>query len=148
MKEIVGGFFTMISNEQIKQKMDYDSPDCCAFDMPPEGVELALEKAIEMVTDSISCYEADPVSHMTRKRKVPANKVIKLLILKQGKSIRAEICEQMPEGEEFQASAFSMQRYKIKHEAIIRVLNLFNRMVKPKRTFNGYYLISCDGSDV
>ncbi len=23
----------MISNEQIKQKIDYDSPDCCAFDM-------------------------------------------------------------------------------------------------------------------
>ncbi|WP_173434965.1 IS4 family transposase [Sharpea azabuensis] len=111
-------------------------------------LELALEKAIEMVTDSISCYVVDPVSHMTRKRKVPADRVIKLLILKQGKSIRAEICEQMPEGEEFQVSAFCMQRYKIKHEAIIRVLNLFNRMVKPKRTFNGYYLISCDGSDV
>ena len=137
----------MISKQDKERNFDYET-EACAFNTTPEGVNLALEKSIKMVTDNIACYVIDPVSDMTRNRKVPADMIIRFLIHKEGKSIRSEICEQMPEGMEFQASAFCMQRYKIKPNAFNRVMTLFNQTIKPKNTFNGYYIIACDGSDL
>lgn len=124
------------------------NPDACAFDTDPEGVKNALEKAINFVAEDISCYVRDPSSDMTRKRVIGPEKVIKFLICKQGKSIASEICDQVDEGQEFYPSAFCMQRYKIRHEAFIRVMALLNKFLKPMRTFNGYYIVACDGSDV
>lgn len=115
--------------------------------LTPSGVKLALESAIDMVTNNISCYVVDPSADMTRRRKIPADVLFRFLISKQGGSLRTEICRQMRGGEEFQASALTMQRYKIKHEAFIRILALFNKSIRPRNTFCGYHVVASDGSD-
>ena len=114
----------------------------------PEGVKCVLDTAIDMVSENIGCYVVDPSADMTRRRKITANRLFRFFISKQGGSLRTEICEQMPGGEEFQPSALSMQRYKIKHEAFIRILALFNKGIRPSNTFCGFHIIACDGSDV
>lgn len=114
----------------------------------PEGVKLALKSAISMVSENISCYVSDPAADMTRRRKITAEVLFNFFILKQGGSLRTEICRQMNGGEEFQASALSMQRYKISYEAFSRILYLFNKSIKPRNTFHGFHILACDGSDV
>lgn len=124
------------------------NPNACAFDTSPEGVKNALEKAVNLVAENISCYVKDPTTDMTRKRLIGPELIFKFLICKQGKSIASEICDQVQEGDEFYPSAFCMQRYKIRHEAFIRVMALLNKFLEPLKTFNGYYIVACDGSDV
>lgn len=45
----------MISKQDKERNFDYET-EACAFNTTPEGVNLALEKSIKMVTDNIACY--------------------------------------------------------------------------------------------
>ena len=46
------------------------------------------------------------------------------------------------------ASAFSQQRCKCRPEAFKRVFSLFTSYFTNYKTYNGYYLLACDGSDI
>ena len=46
------------------------------------------------------------------------------------------------------ASAISQQRYKCRPEAFKRVFSLFTSYFTNYKTYSGYYLLACDGSDI
>lgn len=116
--------------------------------MTPEGVKSALNLAISMVADQISDFVLDPSADMTRKRKITPEKLFRFFLSREGKALRSEICDQMPAGEEFQASALSMQRYKVRYKAFEQIMIHLNEFISADNTFNGFHILACDGSDV
>lgn len=116
--------------------------------MTPEGVKSALNAAISKVADEISNFVCDPSADMTRKRKIPPEKLFRFFLSREGKSLRSEICDQMPAGEEFRASALSMQRYKVNHKAFEQIMIYLNEFISPQNTFRGFHILASDGSDV
>lgn len=114
----------------------------------PEDVRAMLSRSIGSIVDNVQCYVKDTVSDMSRCRKLPPEKVLKILLSMGSSALKTEICSLLPEGEEVQSSAFCMQRYKFTLEAFVRLFNLFTSSVSLSETFNGFTIIATDGSDI
>lgn len=115
----------------------------------PSSIRAGLDRAIRMVSDNIACYCSDPGVNFTRSRKMDCTALIHYLIQLSDRSVssdlmnRYEYVDDMPS-----ASAVCQQRYKLDPMAMKRVFRLFTNSFENYKTYNGYYLLACDGSDV
>ena len=117
--------------------------------MIPDKILNVFNRSIEMVCNNINCYCSDPVSNFTRKRKLPAETLIHFIIQMQSKSLNSELCEYFTDLNSLPtSSALSQQRDKLDISAFQRILRLFINAFDDYKTWKGYHILACDGSDV
>ena len=117
--------------------------------MIPDKILNVFTHSIKMVCSNIACYCNDPVSDFTRKRKLPVVTLIHFIIQMQSKSVNSELCEYFNDIDSLPtASALCQQRDKLDISAFQRIMHLFVNAFDDYKTWKGYYVLACDGSDV
>ena len=117
--------------------------------MIPDKILNVFNRSIEMVCSNIVCYCSDPVSDFTRKRKLTAEILIHFIIQMQSKSLNSELCEYFTDLNFLpSSSALCQQRDKLDISAFQRILRLFINAFDDYKTWKGYHILACDGSDV
>ena len=117
--------------------------------MIPDKILNVFNHSIEMVCSNIVCYCSDPVSDFTRKRKLTAEILIHFIIQMQSKSLNSELCECFTDLNFLPtSSALCQQRDKLDISAFQRILRLFINAFDDYKTWKGYHILACDGSDV
>ena len=117
--------------------------------MIPDKILNVFNRSIEMVCSNITCYCSDPVSDFTRKRKLTAEILIHFIIQMQSKSLNSELCEYFTDLNFLPtSSALCQQRDKLDISAFQRILRLFINAFDDYKTWKGYHILACDGSDV
>lgn len=115
----------------------------------PDSLRQLLYKSIDNVCDNICCYCDLPGVDFTRKRLLPARTMIDLLIRYESKAINSELADYFVNSSHLpSSSAFCQQREKLYPEALYRVFRLFTDHIDNHKTYKGYYLLACDGSDL
>ena len=115
----------------------------------PDKILNVFNRSIEMVCSNIVCYCSDPVSDFTRKRKLTAEILIHFIIQMQSKSLNSELCEYFTDLNFLPtSSALCQQRDKLDISAFQRILRLFINAFDDYKTWKGYHILACDGSDV
>ena len=115
----------------------------------PDYVVSILNERIGDIAESIGCYCADPVSDFTRSRKLPCDVLMKLIIQFQSKALNCELSDYFADFESLPTkSAFCQQRNKLEVEAFSRLFYTFTHSFHHYRTYKGYYILACDGSDI
>lgn len=90
-----------------------------------------------------------PVSNFTRKRKLPVETLIHFIVQMQSKSLNSELCEYFTDLNSLPtASALCQQRDKLDISAFQRIMHLFVNAFDDYKTWKGYHVLACDGSDV
>ena len=117
--------------------------------MIPDKILNVFNRSIKMVCSNIACYCNDPVSDFTRKRKLPAEPLIHFIVQMQSKSLNSELCEYFTDLDSLPtASALCQQRDKLDISAFQRIMHLFVNAFDDWKTWKGYHVLACDGSDV
>ena len=117
--------------------------------MIPDKILNVFNRSIKMVCSNIACYCNDPVSDFTRKRKLPAETLIHFIVQMQSKSLNSELCEYFTDLDSLPtASALCQQRDKLDISAFQRIMHLFMNAFDDYKTWKGYHVLACDGSDV
>lgn len=117
--------------------------------MIPDKILNVFTHSIKMVCSNIACYCNDPVSDFTRKRKLPVETLIHFIIQMQSKSVNSELCEYFTNLDSLPtASALCQQRDKLDISAFQRIMHLFVNAFDDYKTWKGYHVLACDGSDV
>ena len=117
--------------------------------MIPDNVLNVFNRSIKMVCNNITCYCTDPVSDFTRKRKLTAETLIHFIIQMQSKSLNSELCEYFTNLNSLPtSSALCQQRDKLDISAFQRIMHLFVNAFDSYKTWKGYHILACDGSDV
>ncbi len=117
--------------------------------MIPDKILSIFNRSIHSVCENIACYCNDPVSDFTRKRKLSAETLIHFIIQMQSKSLNSELCEYFTDLNSLPtASALCQQRNKLNISAFQRILHLFVNAFDDYKTWNGYHILACDGSDI
>lgn len=115
----------------------------------PDYVVSILNERIDDITNNIACYCADPVSDFTRSRKLPCDILMKLIIQFQSKALNSELSDYFKDFDSLPTgSAFCQQRSKLEVEAFSRLFYTFTHSFQHYRTYKGYYILACDGSDI
>ena len=115
----------------------------------PSSIRAGLDRAVSYVSDNIACYCTDPGIAFTRNRKLGCEALIHYLIQLSDRSVNSDLMnhydfiEDMPS-----ASAVCQQRYKLESLAVKSVFSLFTNSFENYKTYKGYYLLACDGSDI
>lgn len=117
--------------------------------MIPDKILSIFNRSIHSVCENIACYCNDPVSDFTRKRKLSAETLIHFIIQMQSKSLNSELCEYFTDLKSLPtASALCQQRNKLDISAFQRILHLFVNAFDDYKSWNGYHILACDGSDI
>ena len=117
--------------------------------MIPDKILNVFNRSIKMVCNNIACYCSDPASDFTRKRKLTAETLIHFIIQMQSKSLNSELCEYFTDLNFLPtSSALSQQRDKLDISAFQRIMYLFVNAFDDYKTWKGYHILACDGSDV
>jgi hypothetical protein len=113
-----------------------------------EHVKSVLEQNIDNLFINKNKYCYNPDKDFTRTRKLGFKEVIKLLITMEGGTLNSELLKHFDYSPDAAlSSAFVQQRHKIKENAFVDLFNNFNNSFPFDKTFMGYRLIACDGSD-
>lgn len=117
--------------------------------MIPDKILNTFNRSIKMVCNNIAFYCNDPVSNFTRKRKLPAETLIHFIIQMQSKSLNSELCEYFTDLDSLPTtSALCQQRDKLDISAFQKIMHLFVNAFDDYKTWKGYHVLACDGSDV
>ena len=117
--------------------------------MIPDKILNTFNRSIKMVCNNIACYCNDPVSNFTRKRKLPAETLIHFIIQMQSKSLNSELCEYFTDLDSLPTtSTLCQQRGKLDISAFQKIMHLFVNAFDDYKTWKGYHVLACDGSDV
>ena len=115
----------------------------------PSTIRSFLDRAIRTVSDNIACYCNDPGISFTRNRKMNSADLMYYLIQLSDRSINSDLMYHYDSVEEMpSSSAVCQQRYKLDSLAMKRVFQLFTNESDNYKTYKGYYLLACDGTDV
>lgn len=120
-------------------------------DLPysPDYVVSILNRRIDDIVNNIGCYCTDPVSDFTRSRKLPCDTLMKLIIQFQSKSLNSELSDFFSDFDSLpSSSALCQQRNKLEIEAFSRLFYSFTHSFHHYKTYKGYFLLACDGSDI
>ena len=117
--------------------------------MIPDKILNVFNRSIKMVCNNIACYCSDPASDFTRKRKLPVETLIHFIIQMQSKSLNSELCEYFNDINSLPTtSALCQQRDKLDITAFQRIMYLFVNAFDDYKTWKGFHILACDGSDV
>ena len=115
----------------------------------PERVRSALFHAIKKTAANLDACVKVPGKDFSRKRKLPLQTMLLMLIGMGGGSLSKELYDWFGyTPSTATASAFVQQRNKIRSKAIEMIFNEFVASAMPTMTFRGYRLFAVDGSDL
>lgn len=115
----------------------------------PNSVKETLTTLIMEMSASPALFVKDPRRDFTRKRKLPFENVMKLLLSMGGNSIYKELLEaQGYDVTTATAAAFVQQRDKILPFAFEFLLHEFTQSFQDVKKYKGYRLLAADGSDL
>jgi hypothetical protein len=113
----------------------------------PKTIKSTLTSLINEISESPALFVTTPEKDFTRKRKLPMETVIQLLISMGGNSIYKELLESQGYDEKTATtSAFVQQREKILPWTFEFLLHEFTQSYSKIKTYRGYRLIAVDGS--
>ena len=115
----------------------------------PKEVKDTLVRLIQEIAENAPMYSRDPERDFTRKRKLPMETLLKILLGMGSASLPDELLDHFgctPEAAS--APAFVQQRAKLLPEAVETLFQRFAGAFCDHRTERGYRLLSVDGSDV
>ena len=119
----------------------------------PRIVQDKLKSSLTEVEKIKELFIRNPGVNFTRERKLPFGSVINMMLKFSGQTLQNEISEffvppgNVPESVPTK-SAFIQQRGKILPDAVKYLMWTFSDALPFLKTFNGYRLFACDGSDV
>lgn len=94
-------------------------------------------------------FVKDPTRDFTRRYKLPLDRMLKIMIQLQAKSLPHELGDYFSYKPDMPTpSAFIQQRSKLTDYALPTLFSVWTEAHPPRRMANGYRLIACDGSDV
>ena len=116
----------------------------------PSTIRTLLDRSICSVTDDINWYTKSPNVDFTRNRKITADTLIKFILLMEAdKSMNSNLCDFFTLAEDMPSqSAMCQRRNLLFPDAFRRIMRLFTDNMNNLKTFNGYYILACDGSDI
>ena len=113
----------------------------------PERVRSALFHAIKKTAANLDACVKVPGKDFSRKRKLPLQTMLLMLIGMGGGSLSKELYDWFGyTPSTATASAFVQQRNKIRFKAVEMIFNDFVSSAMPTMTFRGYRLFAVDGS--
>lgn len=108
--------------------------------------DLFLE-AVHSISSEISNYTIHPEKDLTRKKKIPSDKLISFLVSCGSSSTRIELLDFFGLKADIpSASAFNQQRAKLKPEALEAVFKHFNTSILTEEKSSKYRFYAADGS--
>jgi len=115
----------------------------------PNTVKKTLTSLIKEMSAAPALFVKDPERDFTRRRKLPFEIVVQLLLSMGGNSIYKELLEaQGYDANTATASAFVQQRDKILPFAFEFLLHEFTQSYSDIKTYKGFQLLAVDGSDL
>ena len=119
----------------------------------PTIAKRKLDSAISAISNFSWLYSRDPDSDFSRKRKMPMDSMLRLLLKFSGKSLQNELSAYYISPERMYQnvptkSAFTQQRQKLLWEGCYALFRSFTDSLQYLKTFDGYRLLACDGSTV
>ena len=115
----------------------------------PSTIKNLFLTSIDSVVSNINCYTKNPVSDFTRIRKISASALIRFLLTISDKSMNSNLCDFFTLADDLPSqSAMCQRRNLLFPNALRRIMRLFTDNMTNLKTFNGYYLLACDGSDI
>ncbi len=115
----------------------------------PNYVSSKLDHCIDQVSSNLRPYVYDPVSDFTRERKLSFKQLFKFSLQLQAKSNNSELNDYFIKTESLpSSSALCQAKGKISHKAFERIFHNFNHSFDLTKTWKGYHILACDGSDV
>ena len=115
----------------------------------PKHIKSTLHSVIRDMAKHSEDFCRCPEKDFTRRRKLPFEKILSLLVKMGGHSLRDEMLdcldfEKMPAS----VSALVQQRSKILPEALEYLFQEFTRRCQTRKQYKGYRLLAVDGSDL
>ena len=116
------------------------------------AVKKALIDCIEKLDSNKDLFLENPGKDFTRNRKISFEKFINICLQMEGGSLQNELMKYFDFSEDTPTkSAFCQQRAKVSPEALKFLFCIFTETlmgIDAPKTFNGYRLLACDGSDI
>lgn len=114
-----------------------------------EYVKTELLSIIDEMNGVSWMYSKNPEVNFTRTRKMNFKSILRFILSMESSSLKAELLKYFRFDETTpSASAFSQQRNKILTEAFQFLFYEFNSRFECKKSYKGYQLLACDGSDL
>ena len=118
--------------------------------MKPSYIKHSLLKTIRFMSSDPSPFVVNPGVDFSRNRKCSFTSLILLLLSMENHTLNKEIRRffkklSMPH---ITKSAFIQQRKKLNDDAFPFLFSAMNSVLPFKKTYRGYHLLACDGSDV
>ncbi len=115
--------------------------------MSHEKIRSLFSSAVLSVASAIENYAARPGTDFTRRKKLPAEKLITFLVSEGSSSTKNELLDFFGmDAEKPTDSAFNQQRAKLRPEALRAVFNGFNASVDSLQEAPRYRYLAADGS--
>lgn len=115
-----------------------------------EQIKNLLDDVIADITNNKTSFVKNPEKDFTRDRKLPFDKVIKIVLSMKGNTLNKELYDffgRTPE-EIVTTSAFIQQRDKLADNVFEEIFHRFNQSMTKMKTFNNYRVFAVDGSDI
>ena len=112
-----------------------------------EKIKNYFSEAVNSVASDISHYAMNPDKDLTRRKKLPPEKLISFMVSCGSSGTKAELLDFFNlDAESPSASAFNQQRAKLRPEALEAVFRQFNSSVQNEESRSGYRYFAADGS--
>lgn len=115
-----------------------------------EHIKDILDGIISDMSSNVSNYAKNPDKDFTRDRKLPFEKVVKIILSMKGNTLNKELYDffgRTPDNI-VTSSAFVQQRDKLADNVFEDIFHRFNETMTDVRTYRGYQLYAVDGSDI
>lgn len=119
--------------------------------MKASYIKSSLLKTIDYMNQNPDQFVKKPGTDFTRNRLCPFPSVLLCLLTMENSSLNRELRRFFPprkDGSFITKSAFVQQRAKLSDQAFPFLFSSFNKQFPFKKTFMGYHLFACDGSDI
>lgn len=117
--------------------------------MKASYIKKSFLKIISYMNDNLSSFVHRPGKDFIRNRKCPFSLVLLCVLAMESHSVNRELRRFFPKKPDCPTrSAFIQQRIKLNDNAFPFLFQQFNRDHPFKKTFHGYHLLACDGSDL
>lgn len=114
-----------------------------------QKIKEKLKLAISQLCETSWMFAKDPSRDFTRKRKLPLQEVISVLLCMEGGSLTGELLRYFGyRRHTASSSAFIQQRQKINSDAFPSLFDLFVKYTDKNVLYKGYRLLAADGSDI
>jgi len=115
----------------------------------PKAVKRTMKETVKKISSNPQIFAKNPEKDFTRKRKLPAEKMIYSILSMSSKDLKCEMLDFFNMNEVTPTvSAFIQQRNKISVAAFETLFHQFTSAFPQQKLYRGYRLLAVDGSDL